>query len=85
LFKERPCKQTGFEFVWVYRCEAEGPFRLDPTEVSGGQWIDRDALNRWLEERPRDFAWSFVFLWQRFLAEEHGARPVGDGAGMPGR
>ena len=34
LFKEAPCKQTGYEFVWVYRCQAEGPFTLDPEEVS---------------------------------------------------
>ncbi|MDQ8194369.1 NUDIX domain-containing protein [Coraliomargarita sp. SDUM461004] len=66
IFKEAPCKQTGNEFVWVYTCEAEGPFVLDPTEVMEGQWIDVMHLNHWLKERPRDFAWSFSHLWAKF-------------------
>lgn len=66
VFKESPCKQTGYEFVWVYRCQAEGPFELDPVEVSEGQWIQANHLENWLRERPRDFAWSFVHLWSKF-------------------
>ncbi|MGC6424355.1 MAG: NUDIX hydrolase, partial [Lentimonas sp.] len=65
IFKEAPCKQTGYEFVWVYRCHAEGPFALDPTEVSEGQWIEIKHLNNWIKERPRDFAWSFTHLWEK--------------------
>ncbi|NBB78219.1 MAG: NUDIX hydrolase, partial [Verrucomicrobia bacterium] len=53
-------------FVWVYTCQAEGPFVLDPVEVSEGQWIDVAHLNNWLKERPRDFAWSFSYLWDKF-------------------
>ncbi len=68
VFKESPCKQTGQEFVWVYHCEAEGPFTLDPVEVSDGKWIDLDALNAWIEQRPRDFAWSFTYLWAKYRA-----------------
>ena len=30
IFKESPCIQTGWEFVWVYTCKACGPFELDP-------------------------------------------------------
>lgn len=68
VFKEAPCKQTGYEFVWVYKCRAEGPFDLDPVEVSEGQWIDLGHLDCWLKERPRDFAWSFSHLWGKFTA-----------------
>jgi isopentenyldiphosphate isomerase len=67
MFKEFPCKQTGYEFVWVYRCHAEGPFDLDPVEVSEGQWIDVKHLNDWIKKRPRDFAWSFTHLWEKYL------------------
>jgi isopentenyl-diphosphate delta-isomerase len=66
IFKVSPCKQTGQEFVWVYRCRAEGPFVLDPEEVSEGKWIDLDDLNAWIEQRPRDFAWSFTYLWEKY-------------------
>lgn len=66
-FKEAPCKQTGYEFVWVYTCHSEGPFTLDPSEVSDGKWMHIHELNQWLKERPRDFAWSFAYLWEKYL------------------
>jgi len=66
VFKESPCKQTGYEFVWLYRGKSEGPFTLDPSEISEGQWIEIKHLNNWIKERPRDFAWSFVHLWQMY-------------------
>lgn len=72
LFKESACAATGNEFVWVYQCHSEGPFTLDPEEVSEGQWIDLDALNRWIEDRPRDFAWSFVHLWKQYQGSNSG-------------
>ncbi len=68
VFKEKPCSPTGNEFVWVYRCHSEGPFLLDPDEVIEGQWIDLDALARWLAASPRDFAWSFCHVWERYQA-----------------
>lgn len=67
MFKESPCKQTGYEFVWMYRCTSEGPFTLNPVEVIDGKWINVDELNIWVEERPRDFAWSFTHLWEIYL------------------
>lgn len=66
VFKESACRPTGNEFVWVYHCRSEGPFTLDPEEVSDGQWIDPAALNRWIQKRPRDFAWSFTHLWAKY-------------------
>ncbi len=68
VFKESPCPQTGQEFVWVYRCHSEGPFKLDPEEVSEGKWIDIDELEEWIKIRPRDFARSFVYLWEKYRA-----------------
>ena len=70
LFKESACEATGNEFVWVYRCFSEGPFKLDPEEVMGGKWIGLDELNLWVEERPRDFAWSFTHLWEVYRSQE---------------
>lgn len=68
IFKESPCPATGGEFVWVYSCQSEGPFTLDPEEVSDGQWIDCQDLAYWLAQAPRDFAWSFVHLWEQYCA-----------------
>src|SRR5947209_18665025 len=56
LFKVAACPETGQEFVWVYRCAAEGPFRLDPEEIERGDWFAPARLNQWLAEQPRVFA-----------------------------
>jgi len=59
---------TGHEFVWVYRCESEGPFRLQETEVDRVEWFHPDVLTGWIERRPGDFASAFVVIWRRWLA-----------------
>jgi isopentenyl-diphosphate delta-isomerase type 1 len=33
LFKIDACAETDAEFVWIYRCESEGPFQLHPDEI----------------------------------------------------
>lgn len=66
LFKVGPCEQTGNEFVSVYRCLSGGPFTLDSSEISEGKWIDTEELSDWLARRPKDFAWSFVHLWELY-------------------
>jgi isopentenyl-diphosphate delta-isomerase len=65
LFKLSACPDTDQEFVWVYRCEAEGPFTLHPEEISAGGWFSPERLQAWLAERPGDFAAAFRFLWRR--------------------
>lgn len=66
LFIDRPRPETGFEHVHVFKCLSEGPFRLDPSEISEGEWVYPDAIDRWIAKSPRDFAWSFVYLWGRY-------------------
>lgn len=64
LFKIEACEQTGMEFVWVYRCESEGPFELHPEEISEGGWFAPAHVNEWLERTPQDFAPAFALIWQ---------------------
>jgi isopentenyldiphosphate isomerase len=59
------CAQTGWEFVWVYRLEHEGPFRLHPAEIMDGAWYEPALLDQALRERPDDFAGAFRYLWER--------------------
>ena len=68
LFKLNACENTGQEFVWVYRCEAEGPFTLYPEEIERGGWFAPDELTRWLAERPQDFAPTFPVIWQKLAS-----------------
>jgi isopentenyl-diphosphate delta-isomerase len=66
VFRVKACEQTGQEFVAVYQCSAEGPFILDPNEISEGCWVSQDRLNEWMSSRPEDFAKSFIYLWNQY-------------------
>jgi isopentenyldiphosphate isomerase len=65
LFKIEAREETGQEFVWVYRVEAEGPFVLQPDEIERGDWFTVAEIDRWLVERPQELAPAFAFIWAR--------------------
>jgi isopentenyl-diphosphate delta-isomerase type 1 len=73
LFKVDACAETGQEFVWLYRCASDGPFVLHPEEIERGDWFTTEALNRWVHERPQEFAPAFVLLWKEFIERERRA------------
>lgn len=56
-------RETGMEFLWVYRLLHAGPFALNPIETMGGGWFTRAELDQALRERPQDFASSFRYIW----------------------
>jgi len=68
LFKLAASPQTDHEHVWVYRCEAQGPFRLDPEEIERGAWFAPEEVTRWLTERPEEFAGALPVIWKRVRA-----------------
>jgi isopentenyl-diphosphate delta-isomerase type 1 len=65
LFKINACAETDQEFVWIYRCEAEGPFELNPDEIERGGWFAPEEVTRWMAERPEEFAPALLFIWKR--------------------
>lgn len=65
LFKIGACHETGQEHVWVYRYECEGPFCLHPEEIECGEWFSPEKVNRWLGDRPQDFASALILLWPK--------------------
>jgi isopentenyldiphosphate isomerase len=65
LLKLAAGPETDQEHVWVYRCQAEGPFRLDPEEIERGDWFTPDEVTRWMAERPQDFAGALLVIWER--------------------
>jgi isopentenyldiphosphate isomerase len=68
LFKIDARAETGQEFVWVYRLEAEGPFTLHPEEIETGEWFAPEAITKWMAERPGDFASALLLIWERIRA-----------------
>ncbi|MHB1307200.1 MAG: 16S rRNA (adenine(1518)-N(6)/adenine(1519)-N(6))-dimethyltransferase RsmA [Limisphaerales bacterium] len=65
LFNLEACPETGQEFVWIYRTEAEGPFTLHPEEIEQGDWFAPAEVTRWLAERPTEFAGAIPLIWRR--------------------
>ena len=70
LFKIDACEETDAEFVWVYRCENEGPFQLHPDEIETGDWFTPEHVSQWIKEKPSEFAPAFVYIWE--LLPSHG-------------
>jgi len=68
LFKLGACPGTGQEFVWVYRCRAEGPFQLHPEEIETAEWFSQALVAELVRTRPEDFARSFCLVWEHLSA-----------------
>ncbi len=73
LFKLAASARTDQEHVWVYRCEAEGPFVLAPDEIEEGHWFAPMEVSRWMAERPHEFAGALLIIWQILDAGLHQA------------
>lgn len=65
LFKLDACEETDAEFVWVYRCEHDGPFTLHPDEIECGGWFAPAEVTRWMAERPQEFASALLLIWRQ--------------------
>jgi len=68
LFKLQPSMDTGWEFVWVYRLNTEGPFVLHPAEIERGDWFTVEEVTRGMAERPKEFTRPFRLIWPLVLA-----------------
>ncbi len=68
LFKIEARAETGQEFVWVYRVDADGPFKLQADEIERGDWFTVAEIDQWLIDRPHELAPAFIFLWPKARA-----------------
>ncbi len=57
---------TGQEFIWLYRGETEGPFRMARTEIAALEFFPVDLVAEWLTKQPGDFAPGFLECWRAF-------------------
>jgi isopentenyldiphosphate isomerase len=67
LFKLAASAETDQEHVWIYRCQAEGPFQLHPEEIERGGWFGPGEATRWMADRPADFASALLVIWKEHL------------------
>lgn len=75
------CEETGQEFVWVYRCESEGPFELNSEEIETGGWFPPEQVTRWIAEKPAEFAPSLICIWRQ-LYPSGTTQPLGSRRAM---
>src|SRR6516225_884525 len=68
LFKLGACAETDQEHVWVYRCEAEGPFQLNLEELQCGGWFAPEEVSRWMKEKPEEFASALLVIWRGLVS-----------------
>jgi 16S rRNA (adenine1518-N6/adenine1519-N6)-dimethyltransferase len=62
-------ERTGQEFIWLYRGEHEGPFRMPPSEIESGEFFPVEVVSGWVNARPTDFAPGFLECWKAYQAE----------------
>ena len=68
MFKVAGCEETDQEFVWVYRCQSDGPFDLNAEEIERGDWFAPAEVTRWMAERPEAFAGALLLIWKRIIS-----------------
>ena len=62
-----PCSErTGWEFIWLYRGEHDGPFQLAKAEIEYGDFFPVEVVSRWVKARPDDFAPGFLDCWDAY-------------------
>jgi isopentenyl-diphosphate delta-isomerase type 1 len=65
----RACEETGWEFLWIYQMQNEGPFTLNASEIEEGKWFTPAEITEGVTKRPQEFAPSFSFVWRRLALE----------------
>lgn len=61
---------TGEEFIECFYGYAEGPFRMDLSELETGAFFSLEVILKWLAATPESFTPVFKLLASRFLSGE---------------
>ena len=64
LVKHGPCRETGWEFIWIYTLTTDAPPAPDPGEISEGRWASPAELDDWMAREPKAFTPSFMLVWK---------------------
>jgi 16S rRNA (adenine1518-N6/adenine1519-N6)-dimethyltransferase len=73
-------RETGREFVRLYRAEHRGPFRLPPAEIECGGFFPLHVVDRWMVRRPDDFSPAFRYCYGLYkeAMDQRGGKGVGE-------
>jgi isopentenyl-diphosphate delta-isomerase type 1 len=67
-FKLTATAATGWEFVWVYRCNTGQRLQIDSEEIAEGVWLTPAELGEALAREPERFTITFRLLWRHYRA-----------------
>lgn len=59
-------ESTGWEFIRLFRCEHEGPFRWPAAEIEWGGFFPLPVIERWIAGSRGDFAPGFLDCWAQW-------------------
>ena len=62
--KHDPCRETGWEFIWIYTLTTDIAPTPDPGEISEGRWASPAELDAWMTREPKAFTPSFILVWK---------------------
>jgi isopentenyldiphosphate isomerase len=65
--KHGPCRDTGWEFIWIYTLITDAPPAPDPGEISEGRWATPAELDTWMTREPKAFTPSFILVWKLWM------------------
>jgi len=71
LFKLEPTPELGMEFIQVYRCQHNGPFRLEPEEIDEGSWLEIAEVDQRVLKNDASMTETFKIIWRRYRQLPH--------------
>lgn len=69
LFKLPATIATGMEFIQVYHCINNGPFKLAADEIDQGNWYSVAEIHHRVAEDDSQLTKTFKILWRQFRSE----------------
>ncbi len=66
LFKLQASRNTGYEFIWVYRIFHSGQIAHCQVEISQGMWIEPHKLTNWMLQTPELFTPSLSVILNKY-------------------
>lgn len=82
-FKIEACKDTGWEFVWVYSVITEEHPRINLDELESGEFWTQQHCQSMLASHPGQFAHSFPVVFKEFVRRRLWPAPIRSGPAAP--
>ncbi len=69
LFKLAPTPTLGMEFIQVYHCVHDGPFKWAADEIDDGHWLSREQVTQRVNTNDPSLTQTFKTIWRHYLSQ----------------